>query len=369
MGTLQLNTHLHASRVARMVSCAVVAVFCLASNLSAKEQDVAFKINDKSVSAEDLIKAHQGQFYEIEKQKYELIERLAKERYLDSHWETLGKKSNKTAEQARDEYLKKNTKVSEAEIKDALEKFKDHPRLKELPEKEKRQQIVDYLQGMKSRDVVEAILDEANKTKKLVISYPKPSEPIFDVPAFDQHDPVKYGPKTTDVKPMGCEGSACAITVIEYSEFQCPFCSRVQPATVKLLGEYKGKVRWIVRDFPLSFHDRAKPAAVVARCAQDQGKYWEMYETLFENQRALGDSDFESYGKKIGLNMDKFKACINDPKDKLALIDKMFSSGEKLGVTGTPAFFINGRRLSGALPYEEFKKIFEEEMAKKGKKS
>lgn len=189
MGSLHLNTQLHASRVvraARLMSCAVVTVLCLATTVHAKDQEVAFKINDKTVSADELMKQHQGQFYEIEKQKYELIERLAKERYLDSHWETLGKKNGKTADQARDEYIKKNAKVTDAEIKDALEKFKDHPRLKELPEKEKRQQIVDYLQGMKSRDVIDGILDEATKSKKLVISYPKPSEPVFDVPNFDE---------------------------------------------------------------------------------------------------------------------------------------------------------------------------------------
>jgi protein-disulfide isomerase len=135
------------------------------------------------------------------------------------------------------------------------------------------------------------------------------------------------------------------------------------------MTEYSGKVRWIVRDFPLSFHDRARPAAIAAKCAQNQGKYWEMYAALFDNQRDLSDKAFEDSAKKIKLDMDKWKQCVSSPAAVTALIDENFESGQKFGVTGTPAFFINGRRLSGALPYEKFKEIFDDELAKRGRKS
>ena len=167
---------------------------------------------------------------------------------------------------------------------------------------------------------------------------------------------------------MGCAGEACPITVVEFSEFQCPFCERVLPAVRQLLNDYKGKVRWIVRDFPLGFHKRARPAAVAARCAKQQGKYWEMYEELFKNQRSLEDEDLKKYAKNVGLNLDKFLKCFGNPEDQLKVIEKNFRSGEELGVTGTPAFFINGRRIAGALPYDEFKRIFEEELQNLGKK-
>mgnify|MGYP003683691671 FL=1 len=178
-------------------------------------------------------------------------------------------------------------------------------------------------------------------------------------------DPVKYGPKPTDIKPAGCKDD-CKITVIEYSEFQCPFCEKILPTVRQLMSEYKGKVRWIVRDFPLGFHKRARPAAAAAHCAKDQDKYWQMYEELFKNQRKLEDSDLTKYAKNIGLNMKKYDKCISSGV-KMSDIEENYRSGEQLGVTGTPAFFVNGRRLSGALPYGEFKKIFKEELAKKGR--
>jgi protein-disulfide isomerase len=135
------------------------------------------------------------------------------------------------------------------------------------------------------------------------------------------------------------------------------------------MSDYKGKVRWVVRDFPLGFHDRAKPAAVAAHCAKDQNKYWEMYSKLFANQRKLDDDSLRSYAKDIGLDMKKFGKCFDKPAEKMAIIEANYRSGEQVGVTGTPAFFVNGRRLSGALPFEEFKKIFDEELSRAKSKS
>ena len=99
----------------------------------------------------------------------------------------------------------------------------------------------------------------------------------------------------------------------------------------KLLTKYKGKVRWTVRDYPLPFHKRAKPAAAIAaRCAQDQGKYWEMYNKLFDNQRKLSDADLTSYAKAIGLDMAKYNACVKSPAKALAVIEANTASGSEL---------------------------------------
>ncbi|MFW7377911.1 MAG: DsbA family protein [Oligoflexus sp.] len=328
----------------------------------------AFRIDGQVVTVDQLYKDHQSKFYELEKQKYELIDSLARQQFLDKYWEDLAKKEKTSPEAARDAYLAKQSTVKDAEITDALGKFKDHPRLKEMSDAEKRSQVVEYLQSLKTRDVIEDILQEAINSKKLLVMYEKPQEPRFPL-KLSKTDPVKYGPEPKDTKPMGCSGEGCPITVVEYSEFQCPFCERVLPTVRRLMAEYKGKAQWVVRDFPLGFHNRAKPAAVAAHCAKDQGKYWEMYEELFRNQRNLNDDDLKSYAKNIGLDLKKFNKCFDNPEAKLALIEENYRSGEEFGVTGTPAFFINGRRLSGALPYEEFKRIFDEELAQSKQKS
>jgi protein-disulfide isomerase len=346
----------------------VVAAGLFLGGLPVLSAQPAFKMNGKTVTVDDLYQQKQGKFYELEQKKYELIENLARQAYLEEFWEGLAEKQKTTPGKARQKYLEKHANVKDSEIADAMGKFKDHPRLKELSDKEKKKQISDYLSSVKTRDVVENVVQDAINAKKLVIMYPKPQEPLYNL-ELTSDDPVKYGPDPQDTKPSGCSGDNCPITVVEYSEFQCPFCERVLPTVQRLLKEYEGKVRWAVRDFPLGFHDRAKPAAVAAHCAKDQGKFWAMYEELFNNQRNLADKDLKSYAKNIGLDTEKFAECFSNPGPQLAKIEENYRSGEELGVTGTPAFFINGRRVSGALPYEEFKRIFEEELAKSKQKS
>ncbi len=324
----------------------------------------AFKINGKPYAVEDLAKEHQGKFFEIEQKRYELISDLAREKYLEEFWQGLADKGKTSVEKARNDYLDSRTKVSESDVKEALEQFKDYPQLKDKPDAEKRKMIGEYLKSKKSQDVFQNILSEGLAKKQLEIQYPEPKEPIFKL-ALNDSDPVKYGPAPKDTKPNGCSGNSCQITVIEYSEFQCPFCERVQPTVKRIMKDYQGKIRWTVREFPLGFHNRAKPAAIASRCAKDQGKYWEMYEELFKNQKNLADADFKKYAGTIGLDIKKYEDCFNNPAKQLEVIEANIRSGEKVGVTGTPAYFVNGRRLSGALPYEEFKKVIDVELAKK----
>lgn len=322
----------------------------------------AYIINGKKFDDETVYKENQGRFYELEKKKYELIESIAHEAYLDAYFEKRATSKKLSPDKARSTFLDESARVSEAEIKATLMQYQDNPQLQAMDPEERKKRVTDFLKSTKSRDAVGEIVRKAIASGDLKIAYPRPKEPIFDLPLMET-DFVKYGPKASDTKPQGCAGESCPITVIEYSEYQCPFCVKVLPAVDKLMKKYQGKVRWVVRDFPLGFHNRARPAAVAARCAGEQGKYWEMYKHLFENQRQLGDAELLKYGKDIGLDEGKYKSCIDNPEKRLAVIDKNYRSGEKAGVTGTPAFFINGRRLSGALPYEQFERIFEEELS------
>lgn len=343
----------------RIVLGGLLVAFGSTTSLHAEQ---AFKIYGKSYSVEDLAKENQGQFFDIETKKYELISNLARDRYLDEYFVKLAEKDKVSVEKAKSNYLDAKTKVSDGEVKDSMEKFKDYPQLKDRSDADKKKMILDYLQKTKAQEVFEALIAEGLQKKTLEINYPEPKEPVYKVSVVDT-DPIKYGPNPKDTKPMGCSGNSCKITIIEYSEFQCPFCERVQPAARRILKEYQGKIRWIVRDFPLGFHNRARPAAIAARCAHAQGKYWEMYEEMFKNQKSLSDADFKKYAQNIKLDIKKYDECFAKPGKIVDVIDSNMKSGEKLGVTGTPAFFINGRRLSGALPYEEFKKVIESEMA------
>jgi protein-disulfide isomerase len=153
------------------------------------------------------------------------------------------------------------------------------------------------------------------------------------------------------------------VTIVQFSDFQCPYCSRVEPTIDQVMKEYAGKVRVAWRNMPLPFHDKAKPAAIAAMAANQQGKFWQMHDIMFKNQQALGPDDLQKYAKEIGLDMGKFKAALEDKK-LVASIEADSAMGGKIGARGTPAFFINGTFLSGARPFDQFKARIDEELKK-----
>ena len=157
------------------------------------------------------------------------------------------------------------------------------------------------------------------------------------------------------------------VTIVEFSDFQCPFCERFASQTFdRIKTDYvdTGKVRFVYRDFPLeAIHNDARKSAEAAQCAHEQEKFWEYHDKLFENQDALSFDDLKEYAQDAGLDTDKFNDCLDNEKYKDE-VQKDLDDGEKYGVTGTPAFFINGKLLSGAQPFENFKAVIETELAK-----
>jgi protein-disulfide isomerase len=155
-----------------------------------------------------------------------------------------------------------------------------------------------------------------------------------------------------------------AVTIIAYSDFECPFCSRVVPTLKQLEEEYKGKIRVAFKHQPLNFHANAKPAAMASMAAHEQGKFWEYHDKLFQNQRALDRASLEKYAQELGLDMGKFKAALDSNKFDAHVTADM-TEATRVGVNGTPSFFINGRSVVGAQPVDAFKRIIDEELKKK----
>lgn len=156
------------------------------------------------------------------------------------------------------------------------------------------------------------------------------------------------------------------VTIVEFSEFQCPFCSRVIPTINKVLDDYGDKVRVVFLDNPLPFHKRATPASMLAHEAmaqQGQKGFWKAHDLLFENQKKLEDEDLFGYAGQLGLDVDKVKTAIQQEPYK-AKINAFQELASDLNASGTPHFFINGRRLVGAQPFEKFKTIIDEEIEK-----
>ena len=159
------------------------------------------------------------------------------------------------------------------------------------------------------------------------------------------------------------------VTLVEFSDFECPFCGRFSRDTLpQIISEYvdTGKVRFVYRDFPLSFHQHAKAASLAAECAKEQGgdeMYYKYHDKLYENQTSFSDENFKAWSVEFGLDASQFNKCLDSEKyaDE---VNKDFTDGQSYGVSGTPAFFINGRLVSGAQPFSAFKTVIDEELAK-----
>lgn len=178
--------------------------------------------------------------------------------------------------------------------------------------------------------------------------------PRYDVPIADD-DPA-LGPANAPV------------TLVEFSDFQCPFCLRVAPTLKQLREAYGDRIRIVWKDFPLtSIHPQAFKAAEAAHCAREQGKFWEFHDVLFANQQALLVESLKQYAVDLGLDAAAFNTCLDTSKynDR---VQQHMGIGTGLGVNSTPTTFVNGRRVTGAQPYEVFSAIIEEELQRAGQK-
>lgn len=179
--------------------------------------------------------------------------------------------------------------------------------------------------------------------------------------------PTEGASAPTGADPVASQGNAeMVVEILEFSDFQCPFCSKVGPTLKELKTTYGDKIRVEFLHQPLTFHKQARPAAIAAEAARKQGKFWEMHDELFANQQNLREADFEKYALKVGLDMDQFKKDVADPAIS-AIVDRHQAIATAVGATGTPAFFINGKPLRGAVPPAEFKKLIDEELAESAK--
>lgn len=169
------------------------------------------------------------------------------------------------------------------------------------------------------------------------------------------------------------EAKDSKVTIVEFLDFECPACGAAHPVVKKVLEDYKGKITYVSRNFPLPMHTKARLAANAAEAAGEQGKYWEMYDKLFEGQEEWGletDSDqdkakeiFTKYAKEIGIDTGKFREAL-DKSHFAEKIQNDVNDGKAVGVDSTPTFFINGVKYSGGLNYDTFKAIIEKEQKK-----
>jgi protein-disulfide isomerase len=230
------------------------------------------------------------------------------------------------------------------------------PRFKEIIDDELKRADKLLASGVTKKQVYAAL------TKNGLTGAKAPSADAGDKPKPRQPDPKAVYKVPADKAPQKGPSDAL-VTIVEFSDYQCPFCSRVEPTIKQITDTYGKDVRVLWRNNPLPFHDKAALAAEAAMEAGDQGKFWEYHDKLFGNQQALAREDLEKYAKELGLNAGKFKAALDNNEHK-SQIDADQQLARSLGASGTPSFFINGRSLRGAQPFDAFKAVIDEELQK-----
>ena len=181
--------------------------------------------------------------------------------------------------------------------------------------------------------------------------------------------PAPAAPQPVAVRPDDpVRGNPRApVTVVEFSDFQCPFCSRALPTLKQVEQGYGNQVRVVWKHQPLAMHPQAMPAALAAEAAREQGKFWEMHDKLFQNQQALDPQSLERYARELGLDLARFRGAQADPRLR-ARVEEDQALAARLGITGTPTFVVNGEKVIGAQPFEKFKEVIDSQLQKVARK-
>ena len=332
--------------IAVMASVAALSASPAARAASGSDQVVA-TIGDRQITEAELNKQIAGQMAMMQNKFYEM-KKKAIEQIADDY---LAEQEAKKLNISKEAYIKqeiddKAPPPSEAEVKKFYDDRKEQIH---RPYDEIKDQISNFLRRQtlaKRRQEIFGKLESQAGLKILL-------------------QPPRLQVATGGSAATGPKGAP--VTIVEFSDFQCPYCRRAEDSLTAVRKEYGNKVRTIYRDYPLPIHDHALKAAEAARCAEEQGKFWPYHDALFADQTKLDDAGLKATAAKLKLKTKQFDSCLDSGKYADA-VKKDQAYGASLGVHGTPAFFINGRFLDGAQPAQAFEEVINDELAREGQK-
>ena len=305
-------------------------------------------VNGQPITEADVRKASAEQFARLEseykKNQHDLLEGQLNQLVQDRLLEAEAKTRNSTKEQVL-------ASIAPAEVTDAeVDAFYEQNKAQiPRPKEQVAGQIKAYLSQQRQMETRSKFFDELQSKYKVEI---------------------KMEPMRADVAAIGpAKGPASApVTIVEFSDFQCPYCARVVPTLDQVKAKYGDKVRIVFRQFPLGMHPQAQKAAEASLCANEQGKFWEMHDTMFQNQQQLAVDNLKAKASELGLNAEQFNSCLDSGKFAQQVAADM-REGEAAGVSGTPAMFVNGRFINGAVPLEQISAVIDDELRRKGDNS
>ena len=331
-------------------TCLTVKMFIilvgLFSPLSNSAETVA-KINGKNITIEQLNEGIKTPLYEAQMKVYELqysqLKNMLLEEFVKVH--PLGK--NLSFPAFMEKHVVKSTTITEQMV-DQFIKVNKIPSNK--INAEYRSQVTKYLRSELIRRQVNAWFEQESKKHNVVVNLKRPARPRINVPIGN-------------APTLGNENAK--ITIIEYSDFQCPYCVKAEKTLQELLKIYGKDIRLVYKQYPLSFHKEAFKASEASLCAKEQSIdfFWKLHDEMFDDIRHLKMGELKEKAAKLGMDKKQFSDCLNSGK-YTNQVNADIAEGNRFGVSSTPMFFVNGIIVKGAKPFSEFEKIILEELAK-----
>lgn len=318
-------------------------------------QQTIGEIQNTTVKYSDLTVSEKFEIYNAQKKLYNTTKNVIEKHYLDK-WFKEYQISNKidSLENAKNDYFAKNITIPNEEIKKFIVAYQDSPKMQQIPENQREFVVKNYLSQLEQSKAERKILDDAE------------SQGLLKITAFQKlYDFVVPLSSIGYVKDKSLNNPK--VTLVEFADYECPYCVQTHATIEKLLSHFKGKIQFVFRDFPLStIHPLAMPAAIAAKCASEQNKYWEMHNLLFDRNPTTGltEESFNIFAEKLNLDVKKFKECNKDTdQSRQHAILKDIEEANNIGINATPTLFINGVKIDGSMNFEELKKIIEKKLS------
>jgi protein-disulfide isomerase len=312
---------------------------------SAPNNGAALKFKGETISEDELYKGIESDLYEAEMKVYEI--KMNKLRSLIL--EKLISSDPKKGSLSNDEFLKKHISSGKGPSAKDIEAFvKERKIPKQHLNDQMKERIKKFLEVELQKKAVELWVAKQTVKNPVEVFINKPSRPVFNVVVGDAPFVGKADAK---------------VTLVEYSDFQCPFCAKGHEVINQIKKKYGNKIKIAFKHFPLPFHNHAKVAAEASMCANEQkmSYFWEFHDAMFLDQAKLSKEDLKAKARKIGLDGNKFDQCLDSGKFT-AYVNKDMEDGKTVGVKSTPTFFVNGKLISGAQPIEVFSEVIDSEL-------
>lgn len=311
------------------------------------KEGIAAKVGDIEISNQELQDGIESDLFEAESKVFDIKFNHLKALLLQKFMDKDPRKKGLSNDEYLEKFIAKDVSITDKNIDQFI---KDQNIPSEHINPQVKEKIKNYLAMEKKKEIIDSWIAEQTNKNPVEVFIAKPRRPTF---------PVEIGNSPS----MG--GKNAKVTIVEFSDFQCPFCAKGAEILKELKKKYGDKITVAFKNFPLPFHNHAEMAAVAGLCANEQGveKFWKMHDEMFTQQDSLDMEGLKKMAKKLGLKIDNFEKCLSENK-YLNQVKNDMEEGKKVKVKSTPTFFVNGQLINGAQPLEVFSELIDEALSK-----